>query len=71
MGNENAHVAGANIQFFEITSKSCEPGIECLKIEMVKKEPIFNIRNWNLRKRRRIDSNEETSTSESDQRVEK
>ncbi|CAG8545291.1 907_t:CDS:2, partial [Dentiscutata heterogama] len=57
--NEAIEVRGANIRYFEVTLGSDNPGIECLKVEMIKREPIFNVRNWDLRKRKRTDEGEE------------
>ncbi|CAG8763033.1 5584_t:CDS:2, partial [Cetraspora pellucida] len=46
--NEDVEIRGANIRYFEITSTTDNPGVEYLKVKMVRKEPIFNIRNYNL-----------------------
>ncbi|CAG8634179.1 9179_t:CDS:2, partial [Scutellospora calospora] len=43
--NEGVKIAGANIRYFEVTSGSDSSGVECLKVEIVKGEPIFNVRN--------------------------
>ncbi|CAG8534670.1 15448_t:CDS:2 [Dentiscutata heterogama] len=65
--NKAIEIKDANIQYFEVTSGSDNLGIECLKVEMVKGEPIFNVRNWDLRKRKCTDVPMKMSDDENDE----
>ncbi|CAG8524946.1 25019_t:CDS:1 [Dentiscutata erythropus] len=58
---ENVEVLEANIRYFEITTGSSNFEIECLKVEIVKGEPIFDIKNWELRKKKCVDEEETIS----------
>ncbi|CAG8655430.1 1010_t:CDS:2, partial [Dentiscutata heterogama] len=49
---ENMNISGADVRYFEASETSHNDGTEFLKIEMAKGESIFDVRNWNLRKRK-------------------
>ncbi|CAG8712102.1 23057_t:CDS:2 [Dentiscutata erythropus] len=71
MKPENIDNRDINIHYFEIMDTSSNIGVECLKVEMVKGEPIFNTRNYHFRKRKCPNDDEEIlEMTSSDQKEE-